>query len=92
MKLSGFVMYLFAFLVAWCAIAAGGWTVAQEFAELSVMPWIMQIINQSYTHATSVVGATIAVIGGLLLAVLLFVLLLACFAGIQRLRSLGKTK
>lgn len=92
MKLSGFVMYLFTFLLAWCAIAVGGWTMAQEFAEISVMPWVMQIISQSYTHATSVVGATIAVIGGLLLAVLLFVLLLASRAGIQRLRSLGQTK
>lgn len=92
MKLSGFVMYLFTFLVAWCAIAAGGWTVAQEFAEQSVMPWVMQIISQSYTHATSVVGASIAVIGGLLVAILLFVLLLASVAGIQRLRALGKTK
>jgi hypothetical protein len=92
MKLSGFVMYLFTFLVAWCAIAAGGWTVAQEFAEQSVMPWVMQIISQSYTHATSVVGASIAVIGGLLVAIVLFVLLLASIAGIQRLLSLGKTK
>lgn len=85
-------MYLFTFLVAWCAIAAGGWTVAQEFAEQSVMPWVMQIISQSYTHATSVVGASIAVIGGLLVAIVLFVLLLASIAGIQRLLSLGKTK
>ncbi|MFA7340538.1 MAG: hypothetical protein WC028_27390 [Candidatus Obscuribacterales bacterium] len=92
MKLSGFVMYLFTFLVAWCAIAAGGWTVAQEFAEQSVMPWVMQIISHSYTHATSVVGASIAVIGGLLVAILLVVLLLASIAGIQRLLSLGKTK
>ena len=92
MKLSGVVMYLFTFLVAWCAIAAGGWTVAQEFAEQSVMPWVMQIISQSYTHATSVVGASIAVIGGLLVAIVLFVLLLASIAGIQRLLSLGKTK
>ena len=92
MKLSSFVMYLFTFLVAWCAIAAGGWTVAQEFAEQSVMPWVMQIISQSYIHATSVVGASIAVIGGLLVSILFFVLLLASIAGIQRLLSLGKTK
>ncbi len=92
MKLSGFVMYLFTFLVAWCAIVAGGWTVAQDFAEQSVMPWIMQIISQSYTHATSVVGASIAVIGGLLVSILLVVLLLALTAGVQRLLKLGKSK
>ena len=92
MKLSGFVMYLFTFLVAWFAIAAGGWTVAQEFAEQSVMPWVMQIISQSYTHATSAVGASIAVIGGLLVAILVVVLLLAAIAGVQRLLSLSKNR
>jgi len=87
MKLSGFVMYLFAFVVAWIAIATGGWNTAQSFAEQSVMPWIMQIISQSYTHATSVVGASIAVIGGLLTATLLVVFTLVLIAGFHRLRA-----
>ncbi|CAN5367827.1 hypothetical protein BH11CYA1_BH11CYA1_46170 [soil metagenome] len=92
MKLSGFFMYLFAFLVAWCAIAVGGWSFAHDFAEQSVMPWIMQIISQSYIHATSAVGASIAVIGGLLVAILVFVLLLVSIASVQRLLSLGKNR
>jgi hypothetical protein len=38
------------------------------------------------------VGASIAVIGGLLVSILLVVLLLALTAGVQRLLKLGKSK
>jgi hypothetical protein len=90
MKLSGFVMSLFTFLLAWFGLAAGGWSVAQNFAEQSVMPWAMRIISQSYEHATSVVGASIAILGGLLIAIVLAVVVLSLVAAAHRVKNFGK--
>lgn len=92
MKLSNFVMSLFTFLLAWLGLAAGGWQKAQEFSEQSVMPWVMQIISQSYEHATSVVGASIAILGGLLIAIVLAVAALSLFSTVHRVKNYGKGK
>lgn len=84
-------MYLFTFLVAWFALAACGWIYAQDFAAQSVMPWLMQIISQSYTHTTSVVGAAIAIVGGLASAIVIAIVVLSLMAAAHRIGKLARS-
>lgn len=75
-RVSGPVMYIATFLVAWPLLAWGAWSFSHEYAAETIMPWLMNFINQSSQAATFAVGAGLAVVGSFVAAVLVFILLL----------------
>lgn len=86
-RVSGAVMYIATFVVAWPLIAWGAWSFSHEYAASTIMPWLMQLINQSSEMATYAVGAGMAVIGSFVAAVAVFVLMLLLSIAWHRVKS-----
>ena len=86
-RVSGPVMVLCLFLLSWPLIGCAAWTYAHEYAANVVMPWLMQVINQSGEVATYALGTGLAVAGSFVAAILVFVLLLLVSIGWYRLKS-----
>lgn len=75
-RVSGAVMYLCLFLLSWPLIVWGTWDIAHQYAASTLMPWLMELINHSSDLATYALGSGIAIAGGFVAAIVVFVLLL----------------
>ena len=73
MKISNTILYFFLFIVAWSLFVWGAWDVSQAFTTTTVMPWVVQLINQSSEIVSFSLAAGLAVMGALVAVICAFV-------------------
>ncbi len=87
MKLTNTITHFFLFIVVWPLFTWGAWDVSQTYTASTLMPWILQLVNQSSDGVSFALAAGMAVVGSFLAVICTFVVLLLVSIGWHRLKA-----
>jgi hypothetical protein len=77
MKVANFITHTLIFLTAWLGLAIWSWGPAQVLSNTVLTPWVFPIVSLMPATVAFSIGASVAILGSCLAAVVLLVVLLA---------------
>ena len=77
MKVANFITHTLIFLTAWLGLAVWSWGAAQLLSNTLLMPWVLPVVSLMPAAVALAIGATVAILGSFMAAMVLLVVLLA---------------